>query len=116
MSDRQEELQKQAQEKLAQASTLLEEAAKLAEEGAFTIDFYEGGTYWPQSMTNPESIREQALEMAESETDGWEDMTAEEREEVVRDICDDPESYGIDTGSPGEYAEPGCWWQPSRNC
>lgn len=86
MSDR-DELKKRAQAILSEARKLTKEAAKLAEEGKFELDFM-GATYIPCSAAGG------AL--------GEDDMTSEQREQL--------EENGI---YPNEYQSFGDWWMPS---
>lgn len=107
-----EELQKQAQEKLAAANRLLNEAAALAEQGGFSITFHAPGkTYYPSSYGKPsdqEVMDALAENHSQDEIASW---TAEEFEEMKEEVRQDL----TDDWLP-EYAERGDWWVPSRNC
>ena len=103
-----EDLKRQAQEKLGQARQLLDEAARLAEEGGFSISFSKGGTYVPSAAFDRERMRKEVIEQLATELEGLSD---DDRNAMIEDYTTDwlaeERPYGAD--------EPG-WWKPSRNC
>lgn len=125
-----EDLQKEAQGKLADARRLIREAGELAKEGQFFLNFGEIGCFIPRSMLDKTKMREEArLEaMKEGKTlrreevdwnapldaNGerpilkprkflpWEDLNEEEQEELVEEIFDEMWS---DSPIPYEFRE-----------
>lgn len=66
-NDEREELEKQAQQKLADARKLINEAGDLAKKGQFFLHFGEIGDFIPKSLLNRESYREIATEEAKQQ-------------------------------------------------
>lgn len=125
MSD---ELKRKAQEKLAQAQRLLDEAGELAEQGGFTLRFHHGGDYVPKSACDRETYRQAATEMAmkDGRYDGysagqarytpWDKLDEDERSCLVDDTISDMMSEELPYQfREAGYEEGGFWWQPS-NC
>ncbi len=97
--------QKQAQKLLSDATTLLKEAGKLAEDGKFTLRFM-GHDYYPKSVYG-------------KDYDSWDSMSIEQKaarlgiidKESDYDAKTDDEKSSIE--SEVEYATPGKFWQAS---
>lgn len=105
-----ENLKKLAQEKLAQAHTLLKEAGDLADRGGFHLTFWGGGSYAPKIGEITPELREEALERLGEDYSVEElaEMTEENRDSLIRDAVMD-----IVREDLAEYQEPGEWWMPS---
>lgn len=131
MSER-AELEKQAQEKLAQAQRLIDEAGQLAKQGQFVLHFGEIGTFIPKKYNDPAIYRDEAIELLKEE--GWNQFDQskgdyvkttwaelendpERMEEAISDVSD---SLITNSNVPWEYREydggegVDAWWHPSR--
>jgi hypothetical protein len=118
-----EELEKQAQEKLAQARQLIKEAGALAKEGQFVLHFGEIGTFIPRAAVDPSALREKAIEILKDEEESygykpWDSMNDDEREDAIGEVTSELSS---DLGVPYQFREYGYdsgdadrWWHPSR--
>lgn len=112
-----EDLQKEAQGKLADARRLIREAGELAKEGQFFLNFGEIGCFIPSSMLDKSKVREEAKKLAMEEgltisyeeldwdspldADGnrlvikprvmkpWDELSEEEQEELVEQMFED---------------------------
>jgi hypothetical protein len=131
-----EEMQKLAQQKLAEASRLVHEAAQLAKKGQFLLEFNEGGVFVPSIIDDEEALRPRALEILKSEgksnggewvkkegaqfgewvpnpTTPFEELTEEQVEEelegIIQSMRDEVPYMAM------EYGSRDTWWQPS-NC
>lgn len=130
-----EDLQKEAQGKLAEARRLIKEAGVLAEKGNFHLYFGEIGSYYPKSMFDDERWEAEALAIAKAEgrtdygeynyrtnsyefgPDGrktaFDDLTTHEQDNLVHEIANELKSEAFGDCDAAEYASPG-WWHPSR--
>lgn len=105
-----EDLQKQVQEKLAQARKLLEECEALAEQGGFEFSFdFPGTTYYPKNLFSKEEVIEQIKE--EMSTEEFSALTPEELDDLIESTREEMKYNTLP-----EYAELGSWWMPSRFC
>lgn len=141
MSDN-DDLQRQAQEKLAQAHRLIEEAGDLARQGQFYLHFGEIGEFVPSIIDDTKALREKALQILEArgrdngsklvrtgiiQSNGLEGQKwiknprtpiSELSDDEVNDALDDiisklREDSGISSEAL-EYADRDQWWAPSR--
>lgn len=143
MSNR-DELEKQAQAKLADAWRLIHEAGDLAKEGQFSLHFGEVGDFVPRSYTDPSLLRERAIEELrengrpndrirvavpissesphgyrydEVPNTSWDEMDECEREDAIEAEID---SIRENMDIPSELRKYGAdgvadeWWAPSR--
>jgi hypothetical protein len=132
-----EELQKEAQAKLAEARKLIKEAGQLAEKGSFTLHFGEIGSYYPKAMFDSSFFEAEATKIAQeegltiygrSEYDynarqyrkvtadvhkKWDELTEPERIKLVDQIARELRSEAFGGSEAAEYGSPG-WWHPSR--
>lgn len=127
-----EKLQGEAQEKLAKAWELINEAGKLAKKGQFVLEFGEVGTFIPKRYADPDLYRDQAIE--ELKIEGWKrwnpqtkvydistwselqadeelmERAIEHKIEAIIDSLDVPWEYREYDGGEGIDD----WWTPSR--
>lgn len=110
MTDKErEKLEKQVQQKLAQANKLLDECADLAEQGGFEVNFNPPGqVYYPSNLLHEKALEKVRDELTEEE---YAALTPEALEKAVDEAQDE-----IMYDELPEYAELGSWWVPSRNC
>jgi hypothetical protein len=136
-----EELEKQAQEKLAEARRLIREAGELAKQGQFALHFGAIGDFIPRSFVDRDLLRERAIETIKREgryngweyandpgqPDGrvpadlprtpWDELSEDERESA---IDDEIEALRDGMEVPYEFREyydvsdTDRWWHPSR--
>lgn len=121
------ELQRQAQDKLSEASRLVREAGKLAKKGQFVLSFSDGGTFIPKRYKDPELYRDEALEELKTEgwmyydgsqrvTRQWDSLSDDEKERAIDDRI---ESIIDNLDVPWEYRDyddgegHDGWWTPS---
>lgn len=109
-----QEKKRRAQGLLAQAQWCLDEAAKVAEEGGFSISFHGGGTYVPSAVFGPSLERRlRAEKMAKADHEEvWDEMSQEARDQYTDDYEEDLKHEDI----PYDYCDEAGWWMPSRNC
>ncbi len=122
-----EELQKQAQQKLADARTLIKEAGVLAEAGGFVLHFGEIGSFYPTAAFDPEKYRAEAERLAHEEgrsvynrsTGGYnvtpfDELNEDEKDDLIDGLIRELKADEFGGSEDAEYAEAGRWWHPSR--
>lgn len=123
-----EELKKQAQEKLAEARRLINEAGELAKQGQFHLHFGEIGDFYPKKLLDRESYREVAVKHAREnglerynrstgnyDTTPFDQLDSGQQHNLVYELMEefmlDETGLGVDDA---EYIKGDRWWHPSR--
>jgi hypothetical protein len=136
-----EDLEKQAQAKLAEAMRLIDEAGELAKQGQFSLHFGEIGDFIPRAAVDGSLLREKAIENLKRDgrpngsqrvedptvphgyryddlpTTPWDELDEDEQESAIESEI---EALQDQMDVPYEFreycgvSEADQWWHPSR--